>query len=54
VTQARELARLISNPARDELVALAAGDKGFEPPPGMPIGEEGEACWFCDVLGGAR
>jgi hypothetical protein len=53
VAQAHDLARLISNPARDELAALAAGDKGFEPPPGMPIGEGGEACWFCDVPGGA-
>ncbi len=53
VAQAHDLARLISNPARDELTALAPGDKGFEPPPGMPIGEGGEACWFCDVLGDA-
>jgi hypothetical protein len=44
------LAQAISNPARDELAALAAADKDFEPPPGMPIGEAGEACWFCDAL----
>jgi hypothetical protein len=51
VAQAHAIAQLISNRARDELTALAAGDKGFEPPPGMPIGDGGgEACWFCDVL----
>jgi hypothetical protein len=50
LAQARYLAQAISNPARDELAALVAADKGFEPPPGMPIGEAGEACWFCDVL----
>lgn len=50
LAQDRYLAQAIANPARDELAALAAGDKGFEPPPGMPIGEAGEACWFCDVL----
>jgi hypothetical protein len=44
------LSEAISNPARDELAALAAADKDFEPPPGMPIGEAGEACWFCDAL----
>jgi hypothetical protein len=50
LAQARYLADLISNRARDELAALAAADKDFEPPPGMPIGDGGEACWFCEAL----
>ncbi|HSZ51450.1 MAG TPA: zinc-dependent metalloprotease [Caulobacteraceae bacterium] len=50
IAQDHYLARAITNPARDELASLAAADKGFEPPPGMPIGEAGEACWFCDAL----
>jgi hypothetical protein len=50
LAQDRYLAEAILNPARDELAVLAASDKGFEPPPGMPIGEAGEACWFCDAL----
>jgi hypothetical protein len=50
LVQDRYLARLIANPARDDLAALAADDKDFEPPPGMPIGDGGESCWFCDTL----
>jgi hypothetical protein len=50
LVQDRYLARLISNPARDDLAALAADDKDSEPPPGMPIGDGGESCWFCDAL----
>jgi hypothetical protein len=48
--QAAWLSGMILNPGRDELAALAAADKGFEAPPGMPIGDGGEACWFCEGL----
>jgi hypothetical protein len=50
--QAAWLSGLILNRSRDELAELAATEKGFDPPPGMPIGDGGEACWFCEAVGG--
>jgi hypothetical protein len=47
--QAHDLAKLLMAPDRDGVMALVAADKGYEPPPGMPIGEGGEACWFCEA-----
>ena len=47
--QASWLSGLILDRSRDELAELAASDKAFEPPPGMPIGSDGEACWFCEA-----
>jgi hypothetical protein len=56
VAQAAYYSQMILNPARDELHQLVEGEKkrGFEPPPGMPIGS-GEDCWFCEPvsLGGS-
>ena len=49
--QAAWLSEAILNRNRDELALMAAADKSFEPPPGMPIGDGGEACWFCETVG---
>jgi hypothetical protein len=49
--QAAWLSGLILDRSRDALAQMAAADKGFDPPPGMPIGDGGEACWFCDGAG---
>ena len=50
LAQARYLAGLIENRARDDLAALVERDRKRDvaPPPGMPIGG-GEDCWFCDA-----
>ncbi len=50
--QAAWLAGVILDRSRDLLVQMAAADKGFDPPPGMPIGDGGEACWFCEGIEG--
>jgi hypothetical protein len=47
--QAAWLAGLITDRSRDLLAQMAAADKSFDPPPGMPIGDGGEACWFCEA-----
>ncbi len=55
LAQARYYARLILNPSMDGLAAIAAADthRALEPPPGMPIGDDGsddsgDGCWFCE------
>ncbi len=52
LAQARYLAGLIENRARDDLAALAERERkrGVVPPPGMPIGG-GEDCWFWETAG---
>ncbi len=52
LAQARYYARLILNPSQDGLAAIAASDtrRGLEPPPGMPIGQQDDGCWFCEAV----
>ncbi|MGC1302792.1 MAG: hypothetical protein WA840_10495, partial [Caulobacteraceae bacterium] len=55
IAQARYYADLILNPSRDGLAAIAAADTrhAMEPPPGMPIGgdgDDGEECWYCETV----
>ncbi len=45
--QAAWLKDLILDKAKGGLAQLA--DAAYEPPPGMPIGADGETCWFCDI-----
>ena len=56
VAQAAYYAQIILNPARDELHALVEANKKREvaPPPGMPIGSQGEDCWYCETVALAR
>jgi hypothetical protein len=46
--QAAWLSGIIRDRGPDGLARLAASDKAYAPPPGMPIGDGGEACWFCE------
>ncbi len=47
--EARYLAAILLDPAPTRLKALAEQDKARDvaPPPGMPIGGQGEDCWLC-------
>jgi hypothetical protein len=51
VAQAAYYSEIILNPARDELHGLVEAHKrrDIAPPPGMPIGGQGEDCWFCET-----
>ncbi len=50
--QARAFATLLTDPSPDRLKALADNDRArhVAPPPGMPIGADGEDCWLCEPM----
>jgi hypothetical protein len=55
LAQAHYLASILLDTTRDEIKALADADKarGITPPPGAPIGSQGEGCWLCEPVGRA-
>ncbi|MDE2357527.1 MAG: hypothetical protein KGL69_12320, partial [Alphaproteobacteria bacterium] len=48
MAQASWLSDLILDKAPGALARLVAADRTYEPPPGMPIGDGDETCWFCE------
>jgi len=52
LAQARYLSAILLDTTRDAIKAMAAVDKAraAQPPPGAPIGSEGEDCWLCEPV----